>query len=84
MYISGGGVKLVLVNVLNNHESQAAISDSDSFFGLVLVRFGCFSNGAPRVINSIMTNTRLLGAQLDKKIIDTEIVMAATNNLTLG
>ena len=43
-----------------------------------------YSNGVPRVINSIMTNALLLGTQLQKKTIDSELVLAATTNLVLG
>lgn len=43
-----------------------------------------YSNGAPRIINSVMTNALLLGSQLQKKTIDSEVILAATNNLTLG
>ena len=43
-----------------------------------------YSNGTPRVINSVMRNALLLGAQLKKTVIDTEVVLAATNNLALG
>lgn len=43
-----------------------------------------FSNGTPRIINSVMANALLLGAQLKKTIIDTEVVLAATNNLALS
>lgn len=43
-----------------------------------------YSNGARRIINSVMTNALLLGAQLQKKTIDSEVVLAATNNLILG
>ncbi len=43
-----------------------------------------YSNGAPRIINSVMTNALLLGTQLQKKTIDSEAVLAATNNLILG
>ncbi len=31
-----------------------------------------------------MTNALLLGAQLKKTVIDTEVVLAATNNLALA
>ncbi|NLL49275.1 MAG: AAA family ATPase [Firmicutes bacterium] len=43
-----------------------------------------YSNGVPRIINSVMTNALLLGAQLQKKAIDSEVVLAATNNLAFG
>ncbi len=42
-----------------------------------------YSNGTPRVINSVMTNALLLGSQQKKQTIDTEVVLAATNNLAL-
>ena len=32
-----------------------------------------YSNGAPRIINSVMTNALLLGAQLQKKTIDSKL-----------
>jgi type II secretory pathway predicted ATPase ExeA len=44
---------------------------------------GC-SQGTPRIVNSIMTNALMLGAQLKKQSIDSEIILAASNNLSLG
>lgn len=43
-----------------------------------------YSQGAPRIINSIMTNALMLGAQLKKQSIDPEIILAASNSLALG
>ncbi len=43
-----------------------------------------YSNGTPRIINSVMTNALLLGSQLKKTTIDADVVLAATNNLALG
>jgi general secretion pathway protein A len=43
-----------------------------------------FSKGIPRVINSVMTNALILGAQLKKQSIDTETILAASNSLALG
>ena len=43
-----------------------------------------YCQGTPRIINSIMTNALILGAQLKKQCIDSEIILAATNNLSLG
>ena len=37
--------------------------------------------GIPRIINSVMANALLLGAQLKKRIIDTQAVLVATNNI---
>jgi len=42
-----------------------------------------FCQGTPRLINSLMTNALILGAQLQKTIIDTEVILAASNNLAL-
>lgn len=39
--------------------------------------------GAPRLINSLMTDALILGSQLQKTVIDTEVIMAAGNNLAL-
>jgi general secretion pathway protein A len=43
-----------------------------------------YCQGVPRVINSVMTNALMLGAQLKKQNIDSEIILAASNNLVLG
>lgn len=43
-----------------------------------------YSQGTPRIINSIMTNALILGAQLKKQSIDTETILAASNSLALG
>jgi general secretion pathway protein A len=43
-----------------------------------------FSNGTPRIINSVMANALILGTQLKKNSIDTEIILSACNSLILG
>ena len=43
-----------------------------------------YCQGAPRIVNSIMTNALMLGAQLKKQCIDSEIILAASNSLALG
>jgi len=43
-----------------------------------------YSQGAPRIINSVMTNALILGSQLKKQSIDTETILAASNSLALG
>lgn len=43
-----------------------------------------FCQGTPRLINSLMTDALILGTQLQKTTIDTEIILAASNNLALG
>jgi type II secretory pathway predicted ATPase ExeA len=42
-----------------------------------------YSRGNPRLLDNLMTETLLLGAQLEKPVIDTELLMAAVNNLAL-
>lgn len=43
-----------------------------------------FCNGTPRIINSVMTNALILGTQMKKNTIDTEIILSACNSLALG
>jgi general secretion pathway protein A len=42
-----------------------------------------FCQGTPRIINSVMTNALILGTQMNKTVIDTEIILSACNNLSL-
>lgn len=42
-----------------------------------------FCQGTPRLINSLMTDALILGTQLQKTTIDTEVILAASNNLAL-
>lgn len=43
-----------------------------------------FSQGTPRIINSVMTNALIVGAQLQRNVIDTEVILSSCNNLSLG
>ena len=43
-----------------------------------------FCQGTPRIINTVMTNALILGCQLKKTSIDTEIILAACNSLSLN
>ena len=43
-----------------------------------------YCQGAPRIINAVMTNALMLGSQLKKKSIDSDTILAASNNLALG
>lgn len=42
-----------------------------------------FCQGTPRLINTIMTDALFLGAQLHKTVIDSEVILSASNNLSL-
>lgn len=43
-----------------------------------------FCQGAPRIINSVMTTALILGAQLKENTINTEIILSACNSLSLS
>lgn len=43
-----------------------------------------FCQGMPRIVNNVMTNALILGAQLKKNSIDTEVVLSACNSLSLS
>jgi type II secretory pathway predicted ATPase ExeA len=43
-----------------------------------------YANGCPRLIDNLMTQAFMLGAQLDKPSLDTDVIMAAVNNLALS
>jgi general secretion pathway protein A len=43
-----------------------------------------FCQGTPRIINSVMTNALILGTQMKKNIIDTDIILSACNSLSLN
>jgi general secretion pathway protein A len=42
-----------------------------------------FCQGTPRIINSVMTTALILGTQLKKNTIDTEVILSACNSLSL-
>ena len=43
-----------------------------------------YARGCPRLIDNLMNEALMLGAQLEKTIIDTEIIMATVNNLAFS
>jgi general secretion pathway protein A len=43
-----------------------------------------FSQGTPRIINTVLTNALILGAQMNKSVIDTEVILSACNSLSLA
>lgn len=42
-----------------------------------------FSQGNPRLIDNLMTDALILGSQLERETLDTEIIMSAVNNQSL-
>lgn len=43
-----------------------------------------FCQGNPRIIDNLMSDALMLGAQLDKPVIDADVIMAAANAASLG
>ncbi len=43
-----------------------------------------YSNGNPRLIDNVMTDALILGAQQGKEVIDADVIYAAVNNQKLG
>ena len=43
-----------------------------------------YSQGNPRLTDNVMTDAMTIGSQMDKKVIDSEVMLAATNNQTLS
>jgi len=43
-----------------------------------------YARGCPRLIDNLMNEALMLGAQLEKPSLDTEVIMAAANNLELS
>jgi type II secretory pathway predicted ATPase ExeA len=43
-----------------------------------------YARGCPRLLDNLMTEALNLGAQLERPSLDTEIIMAAANNLALS
>ena len=43
-----------------------------------------YARGCPRLLDNLMNEALMLGAQLEKPCLDTEVMMAAANNLALS
>ena len=49
-----------------------------------LAAISAYAGGCPRLLDNLMTKAFMLGAQLDKKALDADVVMAAVNGLSLS
>lgn len=58
--------------------SKAIINES------TLLAVASHTHGNPRLIDNLMSDALVIGAQQDKKSIDTDIILAAVNNQNLG
>ena len=43
-----------------------------------------YARGCPRLVDNLMIEALMLGAQLEKPCLDSEVMMAAVNNLALS
>ena len=43
-----------------------------------------YSQGNPRLIDNVMTDAMTIGSQMEKKVIDADVMLAAINNQTLS
>lgn len=43
-----------------------------------------YSQGKPRLIDNVMTDAMTIGSQMEKKVIDADVMLAAINNQTLS
>jgi len=76
---------------LSNEETEAYILHKLQIAGApasilgdgTLTAITGYANGCPRLIDNLMTQAFMLGAQLDKTALDTDVIMAAVNNLRL-
>lgn len=68
-----------IIHKLNSAGSSKAIIEESA-----LLAVAGHSHGNPRVIDSIMTDALNIGAQQDKKCIDTDVIMAAVSNQNIG
>jgi len=77
---------------LNNDETEKYIAHKLKIAGATINILGegtvaaiCgYARGNPRLIDNIMTDILTLGAQMNKPVIDTDIVLAAMNNQQFG
>ena len=42
------------------------------------------SQGSPRLVDNLMTDALTLGAQMEKKVIDTDVILASVSSQNLG
>jgi len=49
-----------------------------------LAAITAYAGGCPRLVDNLMTQAFMLGAQLNKPALDTDVIMAAVNNLALS
>jgi type II secretory pathway predicted ATPase ExeA len=66
-----------------HHKISAAGGSPSIFADSVVTAVHGFAHGNPRLIDNVMSDLLTIGAQLEKKVIDSEIVMAAVEAQSL-
>jgi type II secretory pathway predicted ATPase ExeA len=77
---------------LDNDETEAYILHKLQIAGATasilgegtLTAISGYAGGCPRLIDNLMTKALMLGAQMDKHTLDSDVIMAAVNNLALS
>jgi len=76
---------------LSNEETEAYLTHKLQIAGTTasilgegsLAAITAYAGGCPRLIDNLMTQALILGAQLEKQSLDSDIIMAAVNSLNL-
>jgi type II secretory pathway predicted ATPase ExeA len=66
-----------------NHKFRIAGAAASILGDGVISAIHGYARGNPRLIDNLMTNALTIGAQTDKKVIDTEVILAAINSQAL-
>ena len=66
------------------HKLQIAGSPASILGEGTMTAITGYARGCPRLIDNLMTQALMLGAQCEKKTIDHDVIMAAVNNLALS
>jgi type II secretory pathway predicted ATPase ExeA len=66
-----------------NHKLQIAGVPPSILGEGTLAAITAYAGGCPRLVDNLMTKAFMLGAQLDKQTLDTDVIMAAVNGLRL-
>jgi type II secretory pathway predicted ATPase ExeA len=66
------------------HKLRSAGTTEDILEQSVMGSLHGYCRGNPRLIDNLMTDALMLGAQMGRKTIDSEIILAAVNNQNLG
>lgn len=66
------------------HKLQTAGGTPAMINDAAMSSINSLSQGNPRIIDNLMTDTLTIGAQMDKNVIDAQVILSAANNQNLG